>query len=142
VGNFPSPVIRPNQYSNLNADLPHRFLAYGLVKLPWRMRFAPLIEYRNGFPYAVTNELQQYVGVPNSDSTRFPNFYAFDMRLMKDFDVSYKQKKYTVRLSLVGYNVTNHFNPWDVHRNIADPQYGVFFGQYRRWFKLDFEVFF
>jgi hypothetical protein len=142
LGNFPSPVIRPNQYSNLTADLPHRFLAYGLVKLPWRMRFAPLIEYRNGFPYAVTNELQQYVGIPNSDQTRFPNFYSFDLRLMKDFDVSYKKKKYTFRLSLVGYNVTNHFNPWDVHRNISDPQFGVFFGRYRRWFKMDFEVFF
>ena len=142
LGNFPSPVIRPNQYSNLAADLPHRFLAYGLVKLPWRMRFAPLIEYRNGFPYAVTNELQQYVGIPNADKTRFPNFFAFDMRLMKDFDLSWKQKKYTIRLSLIGYNVTNHFNPWDVHRNIGDPQFGVFFGQYRRWFKMDFEVLF
>jgi len=38
--------------------------------------------------------------------------------------------------------VTNHFNPWDVHRNVADPQFGVFFGRYRRWFKVDFDIFF
>ena len=142
LGNFPLPVVRPNQYSNLAADLPHRLLAYGLVKLPWRMRFAPLIEYRNGFPYAVTNALQQYVGLPNSDRTRFPNFYSFDLRLMKDFDVSYKNKKYTVRIAFDGYNVTNHFNALDVHRNVADPQFGVFFGRYRRWFKVDFDIFF
>jgi len=142
LGNFPFPVVRPNEYSNLGADLPNRFLAYGLVKLPWRMRFAPLIEYRNGFPFAVIGALQQYVGQPNSDKTRFPNFYSFDLRLMKDFDVSYRNKKYTVRIAFDGYNVTNHFNPWDVHRNVADPQFGVFFGRYRRWFKVDFDIFF
>jgi hypothetical protein len=61
---------------------------------------------------------------------------------MKDFDVSYRNKKYTVRIAFDGYNVTNHFNPWDVHRNVADPQFGVFFGRYRRWFKVDFDIFF
>lgn len=142
LGNFPFPIVRPNQYANVGADLPHRFLAYGLIKMPWRMRLAPLLEYRTGFPFAVTNERQQYAGEPNSDRTRFPNFYSLDLRLMKDFDVSYKKKKYTVRLSLVGYNVTNHFNPMDVHRNITDPQFGLFFGKYRRWWKMDFEVFF
>ena len=142
LGNFPMPVIRPTQYANLSTDLPHRFLAYGLVKFPWRIRVAPLLEYRSGFVYSTYNERQQYFGVPNSDQTRFPNFYSLDLRLMKDFDVPYKKKKYPVRISLVGYNVTNHFNPIDVHRNTADPQFGVFFGKYRRWFKFDFEVFF
>ncbi len=142
LGNFPYPVVRPSQYSNLAADLPHRFLAYGLIKAPWRVRIAPLLEYRSGLPFAAVNERQQYAGVPNRDETRFPKFYSLDLRLMKDFDVTYKKKKYTVRLSWVGYNVTNHFNPIDVHRNTADPQYGVFFGRYRRWWKMDFEVFF
>jgi hypothetical protein len=142
LGNFPFPVIRQNQYTNLPTDLPHRFLAYGLIKAPWRVRVAPLIEYRNGFPYAATDALQNYFGVPNSDRTRFLNFYSLDLRLMKDFDVKFRGEKYTVRLSFVGYNVTNHFNPIDVRRNVADPQYGLFFGRYRRWFKMDFEVFF
>ncbi len=142
LGNFPFPVIRPSEYANLATDLPHRFLAYGLIKAPWRLRFAPLLEYRNGFPYSTVDERQQYAGVPNSDATRFPNFYSLDLRLMKDFDIPYRKKKYTVRLSFVGYNVTNHFNPLDVHRNTADPQSGLFFGKYRRWFKMDFEVFF
>ena len=106
------------------------------------MRIAPLLEYRSGLPYTAVNERQQYAGVPNRDETRFPRFYSLDLRLMKDLDITYKKKKYTVRLSWVGYNVTNHFNPIDVHRNTADPQYGVFFGQYRRWWKIDFEVFF
>lgn len=142
LGNLPSPVVRQNQYTNLATDLPHRFLAYGLIKAPWRVRIAPLIEYRNGFPYAAVDELQQYFGRANSDQTRFPRFYSLDLRVMKDFDIKFRGEKYTVRLSFVGYNVTNHFNPLDVHRNVNDPQYGVFFGRYRRWFKMDFEVFF
>jgi hypothetical protein len=142
LGNFPMPVIRPTQYANLTTDMPHRFLAYGLVKFPMRIRLAPLLEYRSGFVYSTYNERQQYAGVPNSDDTRFPRFYSLDVRLMKDFDVPYRKKKYPVRVSFVGYNVTNHFNPIDVHRNTSDPEFGIFFGKYRRWFKFDFEVFF
>jgi hypothetical protein len=142
LGNSPFPVIRTNQYTNLGGDLPHRFLAYGLIKAPLRVRIAPLIEYRNGFPYAALDDLQQYSGVANSDRTRFPNFYSLDLRVMKDFDVKFRGEKYTVRLSFVGYNVTNHFNPLDVRRNTADPLSGVFFGRYRRWYKMDFEIFF
>jgi hypothetical protein len=29
-----------------------------------------------------------------------------------------------------------------VHNNIADPQYGVFFGNYHRHYRLDLEVLF
>ena len=36
-------------------------------------------------------------------------------------------------------NLTNHFNPLDVHANIADPQYGRFFGNYHRQLLLDFD---
>ncbi|MEP7271415.1 MAG: carboxypeptidase regulatory-like domain-containing protein, partial [Acidobacteriota bacterium] len=106
LGNFPAPVIRPSEYANLATDLPHRFLAYGLIKVPWRVRIAPLLEYRTGFPYSRVDARQQYAGVPNSDATRFPNYYSLDLRLLKDFDILYKKKKYTVRLSFVGYNVT------------------------------------
>jgi hypothetical protein len=141
LGNFPLPVVRPNQYSNLAADLPNRFIAYGMVKLPWELRFSPMIEYRNGFPFAAIDAKQEYVGVPNSDATRFPNFFSIDLRVSKDFTIKYKGNPYKLRLSFYGYNVTNHFNALDVRRNIADPQFGVFFGKYRRWFKFDFEVF-
>ena len=142
LGNFPSPVVRGNQFSSLAADLPNRFIAYGLIKMPRALYVAPLIEYRNGFPYAATDVLQNYAGVPNADRTRFPNFFSLDLRVYKDFKIKYNNKPYSVRLSVYGYNVTNHFNPLDVRRNIADPQFGVFFGNYRRWFKADFEVFF
>jgi len=140
VGNFADPFIRPNVYANLPGDLPNRFLMWGHIKIPYqKFELFPTIEYRNGFPYAAFDVLQNYVGVPNSDATRFPNFFSADARLMRDFKVT---KKYTVRLSLSAFNLTNHFNPLAVHDNIADPQYGVFFGNYHRRYRFDFEVLF
>ena len=139
LGSFPVPVIRPNQYSNLPGDLPHRFLAWGMVKLPWDLHWSPLVEIRSGFPYAVVDASQNYVGVPNNDKSRFPKFFSFDSRVRKDFKLN---NKYTLRVSLSGFNLTNHFNPPSVHNNIADPQYGLFFGQNTRRIRLDFDVLF
>jgi hypothetical protein len=137
LGNFPFPVVRPNTFTNLSGDLPNRFLAWGLVRLPWKMRIAPMVEWRNGFPYASVDVAQNYVGTPNQ--TRFPDFFSLDSRVSKDFKLS---DKYTVRLSVSGFNVTNHFNPLQAHSNIADPAYGVFFGNHKRRFRLDFDVIF
>jgi len=55
LGTFPVPIVRPNEFGNLPADLPNRFLAWGLVKLPARIRVSPVVEYRSGFPGAKNN---------------------------------------------------------------------------------------
>ncbi|MBV9743860.1 MAG: TonB-dependent receptor [Acidobacteriia bacterium] len=140
LGNFALPVIRPDDYATLPGDLPNRFLLWGRVNPHiWSLQLLPIIEYRNGFPYTALNSLQQYVGTPNSDATRFPDFFSADTRVMRDFKVS---KKYTVRLSVTGFNLTNHFNPVAVHNNVDDPLYGLFFGYYHRRYRFDFEVLF
>lgn len=139
LGNFPSPLVRANEFTNLAGDLPNRFLSWGLVSLPWKMQLAPVLEYRNGLPYAVVDAARNYVGLPNSDKLRFPNFFSLDARILKDFKVN---PKYTLRFSVSGFNLTNHFNALDVHSNIADPQSGVFFGNYKRRFRADFDVVF
>jgi len=138
VGNFAEPIIRPSTYANLPGDLPNRFLMWGHINLPFgKFQILPTVEVRNGFPYRVLDEMQNYVGVPYS--TRFPMFFSADARLLRDFKFS---KKYTIRLSVTGYNLTDHFNALAVHANVADPQYGVFFGNYHRRFRFDFEVLF
>jgi hypothetical protein len=137
TGNFPFPILNRDQVANLYTDVPHRMLAWGESPLPWRMHITPLVEYRTGFPFTVTNALQQYIGIPNQ--SRFPNFFSFDARLSKDFQVT---SKYALRLATKGLNLTNHFNPLAVHSNIGDPQFGAFFGTYKRRFKLDFDVLF
>ena len=62
-----------------------------------------------------------------------------DSRFSKDFKVN---PKYTVRLSVSGFNLTNHFNPEAVRTNVTDPAYGFFFGQRGRRFTADFDVIF
>ena len=137
LGSFPVPIIRANQFSNLPTDLPNRFLAWGLIQLPRGFRIGPSIEYRNGFPYVVTDAAQNYAGVPNQ--SRFPDFISVDSRFSKDFKVN---PKYTVRLSVSAFNLTNHFNPEAVHANIGDPASGFFFGHRGRRFTADFDVIF
>ncbi|MFN7993356.1 MAG: TonB-dependent receptor [Bryobacteraceae bacterium] len=137
LGSFPAPIIQPNQFSDLPTDLPNRFLAWGVLKLPAGFRINPVIEYRTGFPYVTTNAYQNYVGVPNL--TRYPEFLSVDSRFSKDIKVN---AKYTVRLSISGFNLTNHFNPEAVRSNVADPAYGYFFGQRGRRFTADFDILF
>ena len=137
IGNFPFPVVRPDQIARLSADLPHRFLGWGTFHLPWKVRYSPIVEFRSGFPYSKLSANQQFIGEANS--LRMPKFFSLDSRISRDFQVN---PKYAFRFSLSGFNLTNRNNPLDVHRNVADPQFGRFFGNFPRFFRLDFDVIF
>jgi len=137
LGSFPSPILRDNFYSRLPGDLPNRFLMWGLVPLPMGFRIAPIMELRDGFPYAEYNALQDYAGAPYAH--RFPRFFSLDSRFSKDIRVN---QKYTVRLSASSYNLSNHFNPEAVHNNIDGPAYQIFFGHRGRRFTADFDILF
>lgn len=140
LGNFPTALVRDDIYSNLPADIPNRFLLWGQLNTPvWGIQALPIVEFRSGFPYAALDQSQGYVGVPYSNSTRFPGFFSADARFIKEVRVS---PKYGLRFSITGFNLTNHFNALAVHANEADPQYGVFFGNYHRRYRLDFDVVF
>jgi hypothetical protein len=140
LGNLPTLIVRPNVSSNLPADLPNRFVVWGTVNTHvWALQINPLIEYHTGFPYAQLNAAQNYVGIPYTDSTRFPKFFQADARLSRDFKVN---PKYSVRLSLTVTNITNHFNALQIHNNTADPQSGIFFGNYDRRYRGDFDIIF
>ncbi len=117
-------------FSNLSADLPNRFLAWGTVRLPWQHAdSARSSNTATDCPTSQYDVLGNYAGVPNT--TRFPNFFSADARVMKDIKVS---PKYTLRFSVTGNNLTNHFNALAVHANMADPMFGTFFGTYPRRF--------
>jgi TonB-dependent receptor-like protein/carboxypeptidase family protein len=138
-GDFAYPIIRSNQYSNLPQDTPNRFLAWGSFELPHRFNVAPVFEARTGFPYSVRDEEQNFVGIRNSDSTRFPWFIAIDTEVSKELRVS---RNYAIKLSVRGFNLTNHFNPRDVRSNLGDPQFGQFLASYRRYFAAGFDIVF
>jgi hypothetical protein len=137
LGSFPAPIIRPDQFGTLPADMPNRFLIWGLIKLPWKFRIAPIFEWRSGFPYLVTDAAQAYVGTPYGE--RFPHFLSLDARISKDFKVN---NKYSVRFSVSSNNATNHFNPDTVYANTDAALYGQFLGQHKRRFMLDFDFLF
>jgi hypothetical protein len=114
-------------------------LAWGALTLPRRFSVAPIFEVRTGFPYEVRDAAQVPVGPRNSDATRFPRFVALDLEVAKELQVT---KKYAVRLSIRGFNLTNHFNPRDVHANTGDPLFGQFLASYRRYFTGGFDILF
>src|SRR6266404_4806075 len=138
-GDFGAPVLRTNQYSNLPFDVPNRLLAWGTFSLPHRLTIAPIFEMRTGFPYSVRDAEQNFIAERNSDRTRFPTFLSLDAEIAKDFQVT---KKYGIRLSLRGFNLTNHFNPRNVRANTADPNFGQFLSPYHRFFSGGFDVLF
>jgi hypothetical protein len=137
LSTFPTPIIRPNLFGNLPGNIPNRFLSWGVFQVTKTFRVAPVIEYRTGFPYIVTDAAQRYADIPNRN--RYPDFLSIDARLSKDVKVN---AKYSVRLSLSAFNLMNHFNPEAVHFNTADPLFGTCFGHRGRRFTADFDVLF
>lgn len=139
LGAFRYPVVRSLALASTAGEIPNRFLFWGMWNLPWRMGLAPHVEYRNGFPYQPVDQLQQYVSLPDAPQPRYPRYLSLDARLSKDINIS---SKHAVRLSLNGINLTNHSNYLQVHNNIADAQYGKFFGNYGRHILADFDLLF
>ena len=138
IDQFPALNIRPNQYSLLPFDVKHRFLAYGQVDLPYKIRLAPLFEYRTGFPFSAVNDRLEYVGGRNR-AGRFPDFLSLDLTLTKGVRFPFFEK-YLVRVGASLFNVTNHFNPRDVQNNIFNPNYGTFYNSLDFGVKARFDV--
>ncbi|MDQ6787086.1 MAG: TonB-dependent receptor plug domain-containing protein, partial [Acidobacteriota bacterium] len=138
-GDFGVPIVRANQFSNLSTDVPNRFLAWGNISLPHKITASPILEWRSGFPYSVVDENQNFVGTRNANSRRFPKFFSLDAELSKDFQIT---KKYAIRLSVRGFNLTKHFNPRNVRNNTGDLAFGAFINNYRRYFTGGFDIIF
>lgn len=119
--NLRSPLLLDNEYSLFELDVPHRFLLWGLWKLPWDLQLAPGLEWRSGFPYTVFDASYLPVGERNRGG-RFPTFFSFDFRLTRGLTVKGRR----IRVGVQFYNLGNHFNPRDVISNVASPFFGDF----------------
>jgi len=139
LGDLSSPFIRANLYTNRTGDIPDRFLTWGSVALPWKIKVYPKIELRSGFPYQSVDVYQNYIQNMKTGSPRFPTYFAADARVAKDIKLN---SKYTLRPSISITNITNHFNALQIHNNTADPQYGQFFGSYDRHERFDLDLVF
>ena len=139
LGDFPFPVVRSAITASTAGEIPNRFLVWGITNLPWRMHLSPHIEYRNGFTWQPVDQLQNYVPLPSTPQPRYPEYLSADARIAKDININ---PQHAIRLSLTIRNITNHDNPLQVHNNVADPQYGSYFGNYGTHALVDFDFLF
>ena len=139
LGDFPFPVVRSEITASTAGEIPNRFLFWGTSNLPWRMHISPHVEYRNGFTWQPVDQLQNYAALPVTTQPRYPGYLSADARIAKDLNIN---PQHAIRLSLTIRNITNHDNPLQVHNNIADPQYGSYFGNYGTHALVDFDFLF
>ena len=139
LGDFPFPVVRSEIVASTAGEIPNRFLFWGTSDLPWRMHISPHVEYRNGFPWQSVDQLQNYVPPHSTTQLRYPEYFSADTRIAKDMNLN---AQHAMRLSLTIRNITDHDNPLQVHNNIADPQYGAYFGKYGTHELVDFDFLF
>ena len=64
-GNIRNPIVRANENNLIPTDVPHRVLVRGTIGLPGQWDFAPVIEFRSGFPWSAVDEFQDFVGARN-----------------------------------------------------------------------------
>lgn len=126
---FEQAIIRPNVNDYLPADIPNRLLGSAVFTLPHGFTISPVVDLHTGFRYSIVDELNNYVGRPNSQ--RFPTYFSLDMKLYRDFKLprfAGRIKDHRFRIGIYSLNLTNHLNPHDVFNNVASPVFGHFVG--------------
>ena len=137
-GNLKHAVIRPDEYGKQPFDAPNRLLFWGDFGLPYDVVATPVVDWRNGFPFSLLNEQQDFVG-PRNEGGRFPSLLTFDLLVTKGLTIPFRGKKYKGRAGFTLFNITNHWNPRDVQNNLASRQFGTFFNSPERSVRLKFE---
>ena len=135
-GNFPYPLIRPNQYGPLPSDAPNRALLWGIIGLPYKLQFVPLLDAHTGFPYSKLDANWNYVGL-RDEAGRFPTFMSFDVKLQYPFDFKFRGHRIQFLGGLKVIDVTNHDNPRDVQQYLGSPNYGAFYDSIGRLWRID-----
>ena len=137
---FESPVIVPNAFGALPADVPDRVITWSTLRLPREWTLSPVFDVHSGFRYSAIDVLQNYVGAPNS--LRLPAFASLDLKVTKDFRVSFLPwvRSHKLRVGLTVFNLTNHSNPRDVYNNTASPFFGDVAGFQHRFFDASFDI--
>ena len=135
-GNFPYPLIRPNQCGLLSSDAPNRVLFWGIIGLPYKLQFVPILDVHTGFPYSNVGPDWNYIGQRN-EAGRFPTFASLDLKIQYPFDFKFKGHRIQFLGGLKVIDVTNHYNPRDVQQNFTSPFYGVFYNSVGRLWRID-----
>jgi len=89
------------------------------IGLPGQWVFAPLYEWRTGFPWSAVDEFQDFVEERNQ-SGRLPTVSSLDFTLARPWHF----RKYHFTAGIKIYNVFDSGNERDVQTNITAPDYG------------------
>ena len=135
-GNFPRPLIRPNQFGRLNSDAPHRGLVWGVIGLPHKLEFVPVLDVHTGFPFSRLDQDWNYLGRRN-DAGRLRTFVSLDTKIQYPFDFTFHKHRFQFRAGLSILNVLNYFNPRDVQQHVDSPNFGTFYNSVGRLWRIE-----
>jgi hypothetical protein len=126
------PFVQPNQVGPLATDIPNRLLAWGLLRLPGNLTFAPFLTVRNGFLYSAIDDDWVYVG--DRDGLRMPWFGSLDISVTRVVDLPRQLPHARVGLKL--YNLVSANSEREIQRDVASPDFGVRYDPVPRDFSL------
>ena len=112
-------LILPNERALMPADVPQRFLAWGVISLPWQITASPFVEFRSGFPYTRIDENWDVVGLRND--ARLPTFVSLDVAVEKALQLPFGLP---ARLGLKVFNLAGRNNGRAVQRDVMRPDFG------------------
>lgn len=135
-GNFAYPLIRSNQFGPLSSDAPNRGLIWGVIPLPKKFDFVPVLDVHTGFPFSRLDENWNFVGERNK-AGRYPTFIGFDTKFYYPVDFTFRKHRIQFRAGLSVLNVLNHFNPREVQQYGPSPNFGQFYNSVGRLFRID-----
>ena len=129
--NVDQPLQVTNNFGRMPWDAPNRFLGWTYLPTPWKnWAIAALVDYRTGFPFAVTNDAGVVVGAV--DSHRYPSNFDLNFSVERRFTF----RGYRLALRVGVDNLTDHRNPTAVNSVVGAPQFLQFFGDEGRHFVL------
>jgi len=125
-----------NNFGHMPWDAPNRLLGWGYLPTFWKnWAVAFLVDYRTGFPFAVTDASGNVVGAV--DSHRFPSNFDFNLAVERRF--VFRGYRFAVRGG--ANNLTDHRNPTAVNHVLGAPQFLSFYGNEGRHFVIRIRFF-
>jgi len=135
-GNFPAPLIRANQFGTMSSDVPHRGLMWGVIGLPHKLDFIPVLDVHTGFPFSRLDQDWNYIGQRNQ-AGRLRTFVGLDTKIQYPFDFKFHHHRFQFRAGLSVLNVLNYFNPRDVQQYAGSPNFGNLYNSVGRLWRID-----
>jgi hypothetical protein len=126
-GNFRNPIIRSNENSLSPTDVTHRLVVRGSIGLVAEFVFAPIFEWRTGFPWSAVDEFQDFVGTRNG-AGRLPSVSTLDFTIARP--IQFKKYRFTAGIKV--YNAFDSGSERDVQTNVTAPDYGRFYNPIQR----------